>query len=331
MTPRASSRNDGLDLLRATGAALVFATHLWHGFDMKWLGQLAAGGVYGIAIFFPLSGYLLYRPFVRGTVDLRRYAIARVARIAPAYYLALIGIAALGLIPAIVANPLPSLTFTGQTFALDALESGGFGQSWTIGVEMAFYATLPILAFLLRPRRVIIPVVLVLWAWGLYSGLDHWASEQLPAILWAFGFGMLVARFEGRLPFVRYWWPAGIALIVVGLLNSYSLREGALVAAGAATLIAWSVEVKPRIPFARFPADISYGVYLWHMAVTITASRLGFAGPQLFVVAVASTIAVATTSYVFLERPILRWSARLSKDRGVDRVVVGGRAVPVEA
>ena len=51
---------------------------------------------------------------------------------------------------------------------------------------------------------------------------------------------------------------------------------------------------------------ISYGVYLWHWPVdlVVDADRLGFAGPGLFAVRVGVTLAIASASYLLVERPV---------------------------
>ncbi len=316
-----NGRNDGLDLLRATGAALVFATHLWAGWGIG--GPASAGGAFGIYIFFPLSGFLLYRPFAKGQVDLRRYAVSRAARLLPGYYLALIGAWAAGLIPGLVAHPLPVLTMTQNTFALDATAASGFGQSWTLGVELLFYVALPLLALL--PGRVLLGVMGGALVIGLAAVPGEWLSRQLPAQLWAFGLGMLVARY--RFAWFRWAWPLGVGLIAWGVLRPAGMPEAVMVAVGAAILIGWSAEVRPSIPWARWPADISYGVYLWHMTVIVSVSRLGLSGAPLLIVAVLGTIAVASASWFLWERPILRLLRHDDpvRNRGVD-VEPAGRA-----
>jgi peptidoglycan/LPS O-acetylase OafA/YrhL len=50
-----------------------------------------------VYIFFALSGYLLYRPFLGRAVDLRANAIKPAARILPGYNIALVGLALLSL------------------------------------------------------------------------------------------------------------------------------------------------------------------------------------------------------------------------------------------
>src|SRR4051794_33073591 len=53
---------------------------------------------YGVWVFFGLSGYLLFWPFVRrhfgddGPIDLARYARNRVLRILPLYFVAVVGL-----------------------------------------------------------------------------------------------------------------------------------------------------------------------------------------------------------------------------------------------
>lgn len=85
-------RDAGLDALRAIAALMVFVHHAQLPFVSDWISGLSAG----VLVFFALSGYLLYRPFVvaRTTgrdVDLAAYAVRRLARIMPAYLVASIG------------------------------------------------------------------------------------------------------------------------------------------------------------------------------------------------------------------------------------------------
>lgn len=299
-----TQRNGGLDAIRAAGAFLVFATHLYHSFGQTWLGPVAAGGFVGIFLFFPLSGYLLYRPFVEGRVDLRRYAVARIARLAPAYYLALFASMALGIVPGIVANPLPSLTFTNNLFPLT--EIYGFGQSWTLGVEVAFYASLPFLAA--GATRLGWPLLaLVALSYGFSLGAPDFWWYQLPLLFFAFGAGMLVARYQDRLAPLARLWPLGLALVGWGILQAAGNERGNDdVTLGAAILILWAAVRRPSMAWARWPADISYGVYLWHVAVVTLLVRLGLDGPLLVPVAVVATVGVAAASWMLLEQPILR-------------------------
>ena len=70
-----------LDAIRGLAAALVVVYHVQVvlGVDLV-PGRVAAGGVSGVAIFFALSGFLMFRPFLDGPVDLRAYALRRFFR-----------------------------------------------------------------------------------------------------------------------------------------------------------------------------------------------------------------------------------------------------------
>ncbi len=85
-----------IDAIRGLAAVLVlvYHVHLVTGVDLV-PGPIAAGGSSGVGIFFALSGYLLFRPFLNGAVNLRAYAVRRFLRVWPAYLLAIIGCALL--------------------------------------------------------------------------------------------------------------------------------------------------------------------------------------------------------------------------------------------
>lgn len=310
-----TSRNDGLDLLRAVGAFLVFGTHLWHNFGQTWLGPIADAGHLGVYIFFPLSGYLLSRPFFAGPVDLGRYARLRVARIVPAYY-ALVAVLFL-------ANPGPlpwtELTFTVNVFP-DAVRLN-VGVAWTLGVEVAFYILLPLFV---RGPWLLLGVASYLLA--MLVPMEHWGFMQLPALYWSFAAGMVVARYRLRLARA---WPLGVVLLGIGLIGPPGvLRADAAVTLGTAVLIAGVAECRPVIGWARVPANISYAVFLWHPVVI--AALLPLDGPALVIASLVGVCAVASVSWFLLERPVLAGVRRRDDERArTRRGVIGEGAADV--
>lgn len=301
------SRNDGLDLIRAVAAALVFATHLYHKTDAQFLGPLAQGGHIAVWMFFALSGYLLYRPFL-GSVDLRKYAVSRVARLAPAYYLAALVIGLSGLEPGMVANPLPTLLVAVNMMPSEPLGLVVFGQAWTLGIEVAFYASLPLVAWLVRSRPwLLVALIVATWMLTTFAPIGQFWRWQLVSQFWAFGAGMLVARYAERLRLAARLWPLGVVLIIIGLLKAAAWQRGDFeVVLGTALVILGVATYRPSIPWARFPANISYAVYLWHVAAIFVARDwLGLSGVPLVLAAVAGTIAVASASWFLLEQPVL--------------------------
>ena len=150
-----SARFPLMDSLRAIAALSVFVYHL--AFVLGWFDEGLAGRYLrelnlGVSIFFVLSGFLLYRPFVAARVEgepspaLVPYAIRRVARIVPAYWVALT-IIAIWLPVSGVFTAEGIVTYYGflQAYDPDTI-TGGIGQAWTLTVEVSFYILLPILA-----------------------------------------------------------------------------------------------------------------------------------------------------------------------------------------
>jgi peptidoglycan/LPS O-acetylase OafA/YrhL len=151
------------DSLRAIAALTVVAFHAAY-----YQGYLAPGHALsryfaqlnvGVAIFFVISGFLLYRPFVQarhsraGFPGVLPYAVRRVARIGPAYWLALPIIAAwLGRDAVFTAHGVPVYFGFLQVYGTHDL-FGGIGQAWSICVEVSFYAFLPVWAFAVRRIR----------------------------------------------------------------------------------------------------------------------------------------------------------------------------------
>jgi peptidoglycan/LPS O-acetylase OafA/YrhL len=147
-----------LDGLRAVAVGLVVATHAAYltGFTVSdsVLGRLAGRGDFGVAIFFALSAYLLYRQLLarplRGRSDLLTYARRRAARVLPAYWVVLV---------VVIAAASPGLGdaiahwFAVQIY-LPGADIPSFSQSWSVPTELSFYVVLPLAAAgLERARR----------------------------------------------------------------------------------------------------------------------------------------------------------------------------------
>lgn len=172
MTVGPAGRDGALTGLRAVAAVLVIGTHtgfatgmLSHGY----VGNLFARLEIGVPIFFALSGFLLFRPWVRAAVadtaapSTRTYARKRVRRIMPAYVVAVL--VTFGIYAFFDAGPNPGQSWEGlfryltlthiytDNLLLTYLHIG-LPQMWSLAVEVSFYALLPLAAWLLlRGRR----------------------------------------------------------------------------------------------------------------------------------------------------------------------------------
>jgi peptidoglycan/LPS O-acetylase OafA/YrhL len=144
-----------LDGLRAVAALAVLLTHVAYqtGEVVRGAGgALLARFDAGVAIFFVLSGFLLYRPHAAALrvggrpPAVRRYALRRAARILPAYWLALAAVALTA--PSAPAGQVGTYGWLGQTYVGSLFPT--FTQTWSLCTEVAFYALLPLLAALVR-------------------------------------------------------------------------------------------------------------------------------------------------------------------------------------
>ena len=110
----------------------------------------------GVTVFFLISGFLLYRPFVRArlrneeTPHAGAYAWRRFLRITPAYWVALTIVTLwLSIDGVFTLRGIP--TYYGFAQIYDFKTSlGGIGQAWTLCVEITFYAFLPLWALVMR-------------------------------------------------------------------------------------------------------------------------------------------------------------------------------------
>jgi peptidoglycan/LPS O-acetylase OafA/YrhL len=319
-----SDRSTGLDALRAAACALVVVFHLRQllGLNFGPLDTFIGGGDTGVFVFFALSGYLLYRPFLRGDVYIRDYALKRAARILPGYYIALIGLTLLTSSSLPVANPIAYLTIT----APYSLPLRVFlGNSWTLAAEVVFYITLPVIAALSRGRE-----VKVLTAWGVSAialtlvfftvGTTEsvFAMATFPAVSYAFVPGMLLAVMEIKHPatFAQLAkWPylvLGMTFIVLGMIF-HVLPVAVAPIIGTPFVMGWVLH-RP-LPGARlfsFLGRASYAMYLWHKDLI---SAFGLFG-------VAIAIVASAASWAIVERPILEQAHRALRNRGRARAVV---------
>jgi peptidoglycan/LPS O-acetylase OafA/YrhL len=199
--------------MRACAAMGVVITHVAFqtGHSSGVTGRLFGRFDLAVAVFFALSGFLLWRGHAAAARDLGsrprtgHYLRSRVVRIMPAYLVAVVVI--LSLLPdSDHASPtvwLANLTLT-QIYVPLTL-TGGLTQMWSLSVEVSFYLALPILALLARriPVGARVPVIAALgalsWAWG-WVPLAHAGSginplNWPPAFFSWFAAGMLLAEW----------------------------------------------------------------------------------------------------------------------------------------
>ncbi|MEA2373852.1 MAG: hypothetical protein QOD53_315 [Thermoleophilaceae bacterium] len=150
-----------LDSMRAIAFGCVLATHaaFFAGFtaDSSTLRPFLARLDVGVRIFFLISAFLLYRPFVAARLRAQPpplaspYAWRRFLRIAPPYWLALCVVGLwLGAPGVFTLEHAPLYFGFAHIYSTATLVVPALPQAWSLCVEVAFYALLPIYAALLR-------------------------------------------------------------------------------------------------------------------------------------------------------------------------------------
>lgn len=297
-------RVGNVDVLRAVAALMVLATHAYFLSGRvitvaaeRWYDVVILIGPAGVWLFFAISGYVISKPFIdrlvagRPLPQLSQYALRRVVRIFPLYWVALtafIVIAGAGVLQgwhyplhyALLQNLVP-----GREQALLTV-------AWTLSIEVLFYIAIPLLALALRRWR---PHVTPEWlaraivaSWLasigfmvaadlLGSGQDGaWARTLFPAVWQMFCPGLLLALAPHLTSASWRRW-------VVDLPG----RRGAIVL--AAVLLLGAALVSPLAPqryglhvfvlvidSMRIPWAVGFGLVL-AVAIRARPVRFGFA------------------------------------------------------
>ena len=308
-----------LDALRAIAVSLVLLSHFW--LNDSGLGHL------GVRLFFVLSGFLITMILLdRGSMT--SFYIRRIFRLAPALYLAL-GLALL--------LDLDGMRATWQwhllqitNILLARLDSWSVvwpaDHLWTLNVEEQFYLLWPLVIMIVPRPRLPLAFGLLIGIAPLYrmaGQFSSWGEVTAlvlpPASFDALGFGALLAVMKLRLGRVALLCAPSLLIIALNPLPQFAwIKEVAELASlpvlGAIVQAGWNgklgIGYRPLVALGQ----ISYGIYLYHGFVFGGLAKWGFTerGPALTVVASLVTAAVATLSYLALERPVRELGRRIT-------------------
>ena len=332
--------------VRGIAVVLVFLQHFFVQYallvDVSGVALVAVHGLriignFGVAIFFVLSGYLIYGGLVRRHQHFVPFMKRRIVRIYPAFLSVFVVVVAMHLLTGsgrIPRDPvdgglvvLANLLLLPGVFAAEALLS----PAWTLSYEMAFYLSFGLLVPGLRmadwPRRarvafmvVLMAVVIVLGA--VFKGGWGWLASPMPLVPFLAGV-LLQEAGDRRLPFglvalapvvtvVHILFPVAFPYfwLVRGLVETLALTLicGAAFQGGnpVARMFAWTP--------LRWLGNMSYSFYLVHALVVLAVFRLlawqgGFGWPAVPVLLLLVPVFIASTAasfvlFVLVERPI---------------------------
>jgi peptidoglycan/LPS O-acetylase OafA/YrhL len=272
--------------VRTVAALLVMGTHAAYGTGKTthgYVGLIYARMDIGVAVFFVLSGFLLFGPWVRAAAtgaeppSVRRYARNRLRRLMPAYLVTVL--AAYAIYEFREPGPNPGHTWAGlvRHLTLTQIYSGdylstylhqGLTQMWSLAVEIAFYAVLPPTAYLLlavlcnrrwHPGRLLAGLAVVGSVTPLWLIMMH-TTDWLPkgAGLW--------------LPHYLVWFVAGMALAVLQVIGFRCYAAAVIpVAVVAYLVVATPIAGDAVSPSPDLGQDLSRSLFYAAIAALVVA------------------------------------------------------------
>ncbi len=340
-----------IDGLRAIAVLVVIFFHAgFSGFS---------GGYVGVDVFFVISGYLItaliYKQLCIGKFSVKSFYVKRIRRILPALYVVILctipfawyllqaeAIAEYGeSMSAVVLLHANIYFYDAIDYWNTASELQPLLHTWSLAVEEQYYMFFPllcILAFRVRSRQLVLPVIVVLSVVSFAIGQLTLCSDSaaafylLPSRAWEMGLGsiaaLLCARYPDRLERLRRRYRESLSLLGLAMIF-YSVfafsketvhpSYAALIPTiGAVFVVVFGNEatIVHRLLSMKLLVGIglvSYSAYLWHQPLFAFARQvyLPEPAPSIFVALILGTFALSYVTWRFVEAPF-RQSERIS-------------------
>ena len=352
--PKQAGRFAGIDGLRGYLAFFVFMHHsaIWYFYLRSGEWKASPSNLYthfgqsGVAMFFMITGFLFFTKLLNGRrrpIDWLQLVVSRVLRLAPLYVFAMIclftivaiisGGALNGTEAKLAKGVVQWMLFT----VAGAPDLNGVEQTknivarvtWSLPFEWFFYASLPLLALIIRvdvPRRYVMlgAVVMALM-------LVVWRPESYHLLAFLGGIGAAVAAASGRLDAVASSkWASGaviacLAAVVVLFPTAHGVAPVLLISI-AFTLIACGASLFGVLTHAvsRTLGEMAYSIYLLHGIVLFVFFHwlpgFGLALPDsvwahwaLVVGLTPVVIGLSFLTFSGIEKPAMQSTARVTQ------------------
>lgn len=337
-------RIESLDWLRGLMAVVIMFYHLtyWHFYPLDSSFFLGRFGVYGVSVFFVLSGLsmaIVYSGIMVGKASVSSFYIKRIFRIWPLLWacilLATIPIIARGDEVSVVKLLLNFTTLFGFISPGDYINTG----AWSIGNEMVYYAFTPIILIIFEKNRthgnillLLTFIIALVFAFVLLNSqgtlTEQWGTYINPfnnIFLYVGGIAIFYNLKNVQLR------PAIILLLFCASVATFAFfpvdGDKIAIVTGVNRIVFLAASVALVISFFKFnrydlvPKSIqfpleqfgiaTYGVYLLHPIVnSYAAFLLDKTGPHsptiLFAIVVIITIIFAIISFHLFEKRMMK-------------------------
>lgn len=332
-----------LQIVRALASTSVVYYHVGSTpcFGGTW--YLPCFGGFGVDMFFVLSGFVMAMVVATGQSG-ARFAIHRISRIVPLYWVLTTFILAVAVLKpellnsttANLSNYLRSICFIPYLKENDTLMPMLF-VGWSLNYEMFFYACIWLSMMVIRTHTLWSTTGLLLAA---YVGFGHFAENQVlnrflgNELMFEFILGILAFQAYKKRYFLKV--PTGVMLAagLVGYLfmaaaEAKALHVNRLLAYGVPSflVICSAVSLEGVVNFAPRIAlniligagDASYATYLSHPYVTETMRKV--VAQKLHLIEINSLLGVVLTLFIALmtgaliyktiDKPLSRWCKAL--------------------
>jgi peptidoglycan/LPS O-acetylase OafA/YrhL len=338
-----------IELLRGVAALMVVYTHYFSFFqtDLRWLKFTYTG----VDLFFVISGFVFAPYFFGKALRPAAFFIRRACRIYPLYLTALLAYVALRLShghPPLYLTQHLLMAHTLQSYEIAQYYNVAF---WSLPPELEFYLLLPLLTRLFQgPARVLGLLLAATVLHGVLAYLSPTDPTQLnlaallnyhlPGLLAEFMLGVLAwhllrqrlspdALRPWRLPLMALglaawltlaqvqatWGDAGVAQMAL-LRGNLGLLAALALCAVTLAWVGWVRQPSAAlVRLATVMGQLSYGVYLFHLAAPMLLRRLGvpLTGATFAWLCLACTLAAAAVLHPLIEAPCRRLGRRLSQ------------------
>ena len=324
---------DHLRLLLALGVFFFHLSELTQIATFQFFKSIISPSV-AVHLFFIISGFLIFMSYENSS-SLKSYLNKRMRRIAPAYvsvvFLLFLTLSILSTLSFqeyfsssgswqylffnlitlnFLQTSLPGVFTENYIQAVD-------GSLWTIKVEVAFYLSVPFIAYFYRWLKPTLLLSIIFILSALYhtvmGALAHeyqssfllMLQHQLPGQMLFFSGGALLYYLYPY--FQKFQHLLFIFAVIIFIMQHY-IPSYPLYALSLSVIAIYLATVVPYLRNISKHGDLSYGIYIWHFPLIQIFIAIGLFSTHIwftFVLLITIVLLLAWLSWHFIEKPFL--------------------------